>query len=129
MNITTKVIDLAELRAGDEFPVYAAIYNPESASPFVLSPTAMRWGDNLYLNRLDDCKFFWLDQKKKLRCKLTDLFENIERLYYNLSCQFNIEYPLIGCGKVRFTKTQCHVVFACRNFDIIALRVITAGLV
>ena len=82
MNITTKVIDLAELRAGDEFPVYAAIYNPESASPFVLSPTAMRWGDNLYLNRLDDCKFFWLDQKKKLRCKLADLFEPLLQHYY-----------------------------------------------
>lgn len=82
MNITTKVIDLAELRAGDEFPVYAAIYNPESASPFVLSPTAMRWGDNLYLSRLDDCKFFWLDQKKKLRCKLADLFEPLLQHHY-----------------------------------------------
>ncbi len=82
MNITTKVIDLAELRGGDEFPVFAAIYIPESASPFVLSPTAMRWGDKLYLSRLDDCKFFWLDQKKKLRCKLADLFEPLLRHHY-----------------------------------------------
>lgn len=82
MNITTKVIDLAELRGDGEFPVFAAIYNPESASPFVLSPTAMRWGDKLYLNRLDDCKFFWLDQKKKLRCKLADLFEPLLQHYY-----------------------------------------------
>ena len=82
MNITTKVIDLAELRGDGEFPVFAAIYNPESASPFVLSPTAMRWGDKLYLSRLDDCKFFWLDQKKKLRCKLVDLFEPLLQHHY-----------------------------------------------
>ena len=64
MDITTKVIDLAELTERDEFPAYAAIYSDKPANPFVLSPTAMRWGDGLYLSRLDDCKLFWLGQKK-----------------------------------------------------------------
>ena len=43
MKATTKVVDLAELRGEDEFPKFAAIYSPPTASPFVLSPGAMRW--------------------------------------------------------------------------------------
>jgi hypothetical protein len=82
MDITTKVIDLAELTARDEFPAYAAIYSTQSANPFVLSPTAMRWSDGLYLSRLDDCKLFWLGQKKKLRCKLTELFDPLLRYHH-----------------------------------------------
>lgn len=82
MNVTTKVIDLAELGRDDEFPFYAAIYSPLPGSPFVLSPTAMRWGDKLYLCRLADCKQFWLGHKKKLRCKLTDLFEPLLKHHY-----------------------------------------------
>ena len=38
MDITTKVIDLAELTGRDEFPAYAAIYSAKYANPFVLSP-------------------------------------------------------------------------------------------
>ncbi len=92
MDVTTKVIDLAELREQDEFPTYAAIScsltegppkeGPLTASPFALSPTAMRWSDRWYLCRLDDCKLFWLEQKKKLRCKLTDLFDPLLRFHY-----------------------------------------------
>jgi len=35
----------------------------------------MRWGESIYLSRLEDCKPFWIEQKKKLRCKLTELFD------------------------------------------------------
>jgi len=82
MNVTTKVIDLAELSKDDEFPVFAAIYSPLPGNPFVLSPSAMKWSDKLYLCRLNDCKHFWLSQKKKLRCKLTDLFEPLLQYHY-----------------------------------------------
>ena len=75
MNATTKVIDLAELHGRDEFPAYAAIYSCKPADPCVLSPTAMRWSDRVVLARLEDCRQFWLNQKKKLHCKLTDLFD------------------------------------------------------
>ncbi len=82
MVVTTKVIDLAELRGQDEFPAFAAIYSPATVNPFALSPNAMRWGDRLYLSRLDDCRLFWLEQKKKLRCKLTQLFEPLLKHHY-----------------------------------------------
>lgn len=82
MKLTTKVIDLAELSRIDDFPVYAAIYSPLPGSPFVLSPGVMQWSDRIYLCRLDDCRHFWLDQKKKLRCKLTDLFEPLLQYHY-----------------------------------------------
>ena len=82
MSVTTKVIDLAELTERDEFPAFVAIYSAKPADPLVLSPTAMHWSDNLYLSRLDDCRLFWLRQKKKLRCKLTELFDPLLRHYY-----------------------------------------------
>ncbi|MDH3390061.1 MAG: hypothetical protein OEN02_19415 [Gammaproteobacteria bacterium] len=77
MSATTKVIDLAELRGRDEFPAYAAIYSRIQADPCMLSPTAMRWSDRVVLARLEDCRQFWLNQKKKLRCKLNDLFDQL----------------------------------------------------
>lgn len=82
MKVTTKVIDLAELSRDDEFPFFAAIYTPVDSNPFVLSPTAMYWGDKIYICGLSDCKQFWLDQKKKLRCKLTDFFEPLLKHHY-----------------------------------------------
>jgi len=82
MDITTKVIDLAELTDRDEFPAFAAVYCTKSANPFVLSPTAMRWSDSIYLSRLDDCKLFWSRQKKKLRCKLAELFDPLLRYHH-----------------------------------------------
>ena len=77
MNATTKIIDLAELRGRDEFPAYAAIYSHTPADPGILSPSAMRWSDRVVLARLEDCRQFWLNQKKKLRCKLSDLFDPV----------------------------------------------------
>ncbi len=71
----TRIIDLAELRANDAFPAYAAIYSRQQANPHLLSASAMRWSDEITLSRLDDCRLFWLRQKKKLRCKLGELFE------------------------------------------------------
>jgi len=82
INRQTKIIDLAELRARDEFPAYAAIYSLKPGNPFVLSPTAMSWNDRICLSKLDDCKFFWINQKKKLRCKLSDLFDPLLRYHY-----------------------------------------------
>ena len=70
----THIIDLSELRGEDEFPAYAALYSTQAYNPFLLSPTAMRWDENICLARLEDCKPFWIEQKKKLRCKLTELF-------------------------------------------------------
>lgn len=78
----TRVIDLAELRVADEFPAFAAIYCPGKAHPFVLSPTAMRWSETIILSRLDECRTFWLNQKKKLRCKLTELLDSLLQHHY-----------------------------------------------
>ena len=78
----TRVIDLAELSAQGEFPAYAAIYCPDSGNPFALSPTVMRWGEGIFLSRLDTCRSFWLEQKKKLRCKLVELFDPLLRHHY-----------------------------------------------
>ncbi len=80
--IKTRVIDLAELRGRDEFPAYAAIFSSTPANPFTLSPTAMRWSETIVISRLADCKSFWLNQKKKLRCKLTDLFDSLLQYHY-----------------------------------------------
>jgi hypothetical protein len=80
--LQTRVIDLAELRLSDEFPAYAAIYCPGQVNPFVLSPTAMRWSEKIILFRLEECRSFWLNQKKKLRCKLTELLDALLRHHY-----------------------------------------------
>ena len=72
--MNTSIIDLSELRGQDEIPAYAAVYCKPTSNPFVLSPTAMRWSETTFLSRLGDCKTFWVEQKKKLRCKLVDLF-------------------------------------------------------
>ncbi len=92
-----KVIDLSELRSADEFPAYAAIYSSittrsittgstttgsATTAGFVLSPDSMRWNDNILLSRLEHCRLFWLNQKKKLRCKLSELFDPLLRHHY-----------------------------------------------
>ena len=82
MGATTKVIDLAELRADDDFPAYVAIYSQHTDNLEVLSPQVMRWSDRILLFRLDDCRRFWLEQKKKLRCKLSDLFNPLLSHHY-----------------------------------------------
>ena len=82
MPLNASVIDIGELRRADEFPSYAAICADVDANPFVLSPSAMAWEPRVSLNRLVDCSRFWLAQKKKLRCKLTELFEPVLRYHY-----------------------------------------------
>ena len=82
MDVTTRVIDLAELRSDDEFPAYAAIYSPGLKNPQVLSPDAMRWSDDILLLRLDSCRRFWLEQKNKLRCRLSELFDPLLKHHY-----------------------------------------------
>lgn len=77
-----RIVDLAELRDRDEFPCWAAIYSPAQHKPFVLSPSAMRWSETVLLSRPGECRGFWLAQKKKLRCKLTDLFTPLLRHHY-----------------------------------------------
>ena len=76
-----RVIDLAEL-GGDAFPAYAAVYGDPAAEPFALSPAAMRWNERIWLLRLEDCRVFWLTQKKKLRCRLDDLFDPLLRRHH-----------------------------------------------
>ena len=78
----TRIVDLAELRAGDDFPCWAAIYAPGHEKPFVLSPRAMRWSDDIFLSRPAECRGFWLAQKKKLRCTLSELFAPLLRHHY-----------------------------------------------
>ena len=80
--MNTSIIDLSELRGRHDFPAYAAVYSITTDNPFALSPSAMRWSDRIFLSRLDDCKLFWLEQKKKLRCKLADLFDPLLRHHY-----------------------------------------------
>jgi hypothetical protein len=75
----TRIIDLSELRDHDDFPAYAAVFSTGTGNPFVLSPTTMRWNDDITLSRLEDCRLFWIEQKKKLRCKLTELFDPLLR--------------------------------------------------
>lgn len=82
MGTTTKIIDLVELRADDDFPAYAAVYSPGLENPQVLSPAAMRWSDDILLVRLETCRRFWLEQKKKLRCRLSELFDPLLQHYY-----------------------------------------------
>lgn len=77
-----RVIDLAELRGHDELPAYAALYTQNPDDPFVLSPSAMRWSRRRILSRLDECRAFWLEQKKKLRCRLDDLFGPLLEHHY-----------------------------------------------
>jgi hypothetical protein len=77
--MNTSIIDLSELRDEDEFPAYAAVYSSQPGNPFALSPTAMRWSDRIFLSRLEDCRSFWLEHKKKLCCKLADLFDPLLR--------------------------------------------------
>jgi hypothetical protein len=60
-----RFVDLAELRDGEDFPCWAAIYAPGSDMPFVLSPQAMRWSDDIFLSRPAECRGFWMAQKKK----------------------------------------------------------------
>jgi len=78
----TRIVDLGELRDDDEFPCWAAIHTPAKHKPFTLSPSAMRWSEDIYLSRTGDCRGFWLAQKKKLRCKLGDLFAPLLRHHY-----------------------------------------------
>ena len=77
----TRVIDLAEL-GGDDLPAYAAVYGDPGAHPFALSPAAMRWSDGIWLARLEDCRGFWLMQKKKLRVRLAGLFDPLLRHHH-----------------------------------------------
>ena len=80
--VRNRIIDLGELRGSDDFPAYAAVYSVEPDNPHVLSPSAMRWSENTILSRLWDCRAFWLEQKKKLRCRLIDLFEPLLLHHY-----------------------------------------------
>ena len=82
MAVTTKVIQLSELRDEDDFPSYAAIYHPGSAPAHVLSSDAMEWSQQILLNHLEDCRSFWINQKKKLRCSLRALFEPLLQHHY-----------------------------------------------
>ncbi|MCG8419025.1 MAG: hypothetical protein MJE77_13895, partial [Proteobacteria bacterium] len=79
---TTKIIELGELHRDEDFPAYAAVYSAHSKHPQVLSPQAMSWSAKIHLNRLAYCRQFWLTQKKKLRCKLSELFDPLLRHHY-----------------------------------------------
>ncbi len=76
----SRVIQLDQL---DEFPAYVAIYSTSgSHHAFTLSPAAMRWSDNIVLNRLKDCEAFWITQKNKSQCDYAALFEPILQYYF-----------------------------------------------
>ncbi len=71
----TQVINLSELRGQDDFPAYVALFSTQAYNPSLLSPTTMRWSDGIHLSRLEDCRTFWVEQKKKRRCELAELFD------------------------------------------------------
>ena len=74
----SQVIELDRLQALDDFPAYVAIYSPVVCdNPFVLSPAAMQWSDNIVLNRVKECEAFWLVQKNKQRCDYGALFQPV----------------------------------------------------
>ncbi len=79
---SARIIDLGELRGEDDFPAYVAIHSEQAGSPYALSPTVMRWSENIHLSKLEDCRQFWLNQKKKLRCKLQQVFDPVLRHHY-----------------------------------------------
>ena len=71
----SQVIELDRLQALDHFPAYVAIYSPVvSKNPFVFSPSAMQWSDNIVLNRVKECETFWRVQKNKQCCDYDALF-------------------------------------------------------
>ena len=77
-----RIIDLAELRGQDAFPAFVAVYCAEPGNPYGLSADVMCWSRHVYLSRLEECRRFWLTQKKKLRCKLSELFDPVLRQQY-----------------------------------------------
>jgi len=104
-----RIVDLAELRGSDDFPCWAAVYCPGQDKPYVLSPSAMRWSEDVLLSRPGECRAFWLAQKKKLRCKLSDLFTPLLRHHYGdafiavlgdhpWQCLWYLEYQRRQCG-------------------------------
>ena len=80
----SQVIELDRLSAQDDFPAYAAIYSPVVGdNAFALSPTAMQWSDTIVLNRVKDCKAFWLTQKNKQKCDYESLFQPVLLHHFN----------------------------------------------
>ncbi len=78
--LESRVIQLDQL---DEFPAYVAIYSPAATDhAFTLSPAAMRWSENIVLNRLKDCEAFWAAQKHKSQCDYATLFGPILQHYF-----------------------------------------------
>jgi hypothetical protein len=72
------VIQLDQLSAVDGFPAYVAIYSEQfSANPFALSPTVMRWSEQILICRVNHCQQFWLAQQQKCACTLEQLFERV----------------------------------------------------
>ena len=72
------VIQLDQLSVQDEFPAYVAIYSDQSiGNPFVLSPTVMRWSEQVLICKVNNCEQFWLTQQQKSASNLEQLFERV----------------------------------------------------
>ncbi len=75
---SSQVIRLDQLSVQDKFPAYVAIYaNQLNDNPFVLSPTVMRWSEQILICRVDHCEQFWLTQQQKSACDLEQLFARL----------------------------------------------------
>ena len=78
MSNASHVIQLDQLSVQDEFPAYVAIYSDQSiGNPFVLSPTVMRWSEQVLICKVNDCEQFWLTQQQKSASNLEQLFERV----------------------------------------------------
>lgn len=82
-SLKASVIQLNRLSELDEFPAYVAVYSLQPIdNPFVLSPVAMQWSDQVVLNRVKDCESFWVNQRAKMQCDIESLFASILSHYY-----------------------------------------------
>jgi len=101
MSNSSQVIQLDQLSAQDEFPAYVAIYAEQlSGNPFVLSPTVMRWSEQVLICRVNDCEQFWLAQQQKSACDLSNYLRGYS---FIISATGISQYLQITPGSVWFT--------------------------
>ena len=76
-------LNIIQLDEFDGFPAYVAIYAGQAVNnPFVLSPVAMQWSEQIVLNRVQDCEAFWITQKNKIQCDYHALFAPVLAHHY-----------------------------------------------
>ncbi len=101
------VLHLNRLSELDEYPAYVAIYSSQQIdNPFVLSPVAMQWSENVILNRIKDCETFWQNQQKNLQCDIETLFSKI--LSHHYSNTYIAVFAIHPWQCLLYLSYQCH---------------------